>query len=109
MKKLLTSAAVLALGLSFNALAGGNTTTGTISSVYVNNSWTMVHAPDITGNPDNCAGTSHYAIVPSHPNYETMHETLMAAKLSNSKVRFWVQGCSGQNSKYPRIVSIWLY
>ncbi|MCG7534513.1 hypothetical protein [Pseudoalteromonas sp. OOF1S-7] len=111
MKKLIMSAC--ALLLSGQVLAGGNTTQGEIDTLYVNNYWTQVHSSSITGNPDSCGGNtstpSYYAIVPTHPNYEALHSTLLAAKFAGKRVKFYVSGCSGQNNQYPRITSIWVY
>lgn len=94
---------------AFAVQASGTTATGHIKNVYVNNGWTMVHAPDITDNPDSCNSTSYYAIKPNEPNYNAMHGTLLAAFMANKKVRFWVSGCGGQNNGFPKIVSVWVY
>ncbi|MCG7563265.1 MULTISPECIES: hypothetical protein [Pseudoalteromonas] len=107
MKKLITAACTLLL--SGQVYAGAQTSLGQIQTIYVNNSWTMVHGSSITGNPDGCSNPEYYAIVPSHPNYNAMHATLLAAKFAGKKVRFWVSGCSGQNNRHPRIHSIWVY
>ncbi|KAF7787854.1 hypothetical protein PRUB_a2362 [Pseudoalteromonas rubra] len=108
MKKLSTVTAACALLLSGQVYAAGATSIGKIDIMYVNNGWTMVHGEKIKGNPSNCSDSTYYAIVPSHPNYDALHSTLLAAKLAGTNVNFYVSGCSGQNNKYPRITSIWV-
>jgi hypothetical protein len=103
------------MSLPVVVLASGGTDTDVISSLYVSGSWTMVALPKLANaekgsknNPDSCESTSYYATVPSEPNYNAIHSTLMAAQMSGKKVFFWVNGCGGQGGNYPRIVSVWL-
>lgn len=95
--------------------ASGGTGSGVITSMYVNNGWTMVHVPDLIStemgsknNPDSCASNYYFAIMPTDQNYSTIHATLMAAQMAGKKVKFWVNGCKGQNNSYPHIVSVWI-
>jgi hypothetical protein len=91
--------------VSSESHAGG----GTGSGLNDNNGWTMVHVPSITNNPDNCPSANYFAIRPSDTNYLTLHSTLLAAFMAEKPVRFWLNGCSGQGSNHPRIVSVWVY
>ena len=102
---------IFILGFLFSVQlhASGVTAVGEISNIYVNNSWTMVHLPTVSDNPDNCSSTGYYAIVPSDSNYEALHSTLLAAHFANKRVKFWVNGCGGQNGSHPKITSVWVY
>lgn len=107
--------AAITLTTSLFAYSSGGTDKGVITSMYVNNGWTMVSVPDLhttikssKNNPDSCTSNSYYAIIPSNPNYTTIHATLMAAQMAGKQVHFWVNGCSGQNGDYPKIVSVWV-
>ncbi|RYV04100.1 hypothetical protein SOPP22_01480 [Shewanella sp. OPT22] len=99
----------LLAAFSLTAFASGITATGKIDHMYVNNEWSMVHLTGVQSNPDNCQSTAYYAIRPGEKNYEVLHSTLLAAHLSGKSVKFWVNGCGGQNNQYPRIVSVWMY
>lgn len=107
--KLKTFLIGLLIASSKALFAGGGTSQGEIAHIYVNNHWTMVHAPSIKDNPDSCQSTSYYAINPADKNYQTLHSTLLAAQLANRKVRFWLSGCGGQNGNHPKIISVWVY
>ncbi|WP_196161754.1 hypothetical protein [Reinekea sp. G2M2-21] len=91
------------------AVASGSTASGKIEHLYLNNTWTMVSVSGISENPDSCESTAYYAIIPSDSNYSALHSTLMAAQLAGKTVKFWVNGCSGQGNKHPKIVSVWMY
>lgn len=95
--------------VSSACFAGGGTAWGKIKLTYVNHGWTMVDVDGISDNPDGCESTTYYAMRPSDANYEVLHSTLMAAQLANKRVRFWVSGCSGQGSRFPKIVSVWVH
>ncbi|MEC4726877.1 hypothetical protein HWQ46_15095 [Shewanella sp. D64] len=100
---------LILLFISAKSHASGGTGSGLIDNIYVNNGWTMVHVPSITNNPDNCPSVSYFAIRPSDANYLTLHSTLLAAFMAGEPVRFWLNGCSGQNNNHPKIVSVWVY
>ncbi|GAB1624093.1 hypothetical protein AAOGI_41430 [Agarivorans albus] len=89
--------------------ASGITSVGKIAHIYVNNGWTMVHLTDVSTNPDSCESASYYAIKPSDANYSSLHATLLAAQVAGKRVKFWVNGCSGQGNKHPKIVSVFMY
>jgi hypothetical protein len=93
-------------------IASGSTASGVIERIYVNAGWTQVRVPAIDNaqnNPDGCAKTYYFAIHPSDANYSAFHSTILAAQMSGKKVSFWVNGCGGQNSEYPRVTSVWLF
>ncbi|RZM72367.1 hypothetical protein C3B51_22060, partial [Pseudoalteromonas rubra] len=87
---------------------------GKIDSLNVGNYWTQVHinGGNLKVNKNICGNKSEtpqfFAIEPSHPNYETLHSTLLAAQLGNKTVKLLTNGCAGQNGNYPRIVGIWV-
>lgn len=104
--------------IASNVMSGGTTGAGEISNIYVNNGWTMVSIPDLIdpsaenqalNNPDGCTNNGYYAIVPTDSNYSALHATLMAAHFASKRVKFWVNGCGGQNGNHPKISSIWVY
>ena len=88
--------------------ASGSSSWGKVSEVYVHGGWTMVRVTGVSENPSQCTGITYYALHPSDANYEVLHSTLLAAHLANKDVRFWLNGCSGQNNKYPHIVSVFI-
>jgi hypothetical protein len=102
----LISVAVLFV-LSTSAVnAGGMTTKGTISKIYVHAQWTMVVVTGVASNPDACESTNFYALNGEDEGYAALHATLLAAQLASKTVYFWVSGCGGQNDSYPHIHSV---
>lgn len=85
------------------AFAGAQTAFSTISTLYVNNTFTYAGMTLLTDNPDSYPSTGYYAIIPSDQNYAALHSTLMAAQASNKSTAFYVSGCA---NGYPHILSI---
>lgn len=90
------------------AFASGSTDWGKVSEIYVNGGWSMVKAEGIDDNPDSCQQPNYYALNPTQLNYETLHSTLMTALVTGQSVRFWVDGCNGQNNEHPHIASVFV-
>lgn len=101
----LLGAALLSAMFSSHCMAGGMTGWSKISLLYVNNNWTDVGMQSMTDNPDGCASVAYYALVPSDPNYATLHATLMAAQFAGKYVSFYISGCATSNN-YPHILSV---
>lgn len=109
MKELCLTLLVTSLSFYSSSLqASGGTNWGKITETYVHQGWTMVKVEGVTDNPDECESLTYYALNPSQPSYEFLHSTLLTAMISSRKVRFWVDGCSGQHSKYPHIKSVFV-
>lgn len=96
------------------AYSGSDTSTSQIKQLYVNASWVMAEV-DITISsgreslPSQCRNSGYVAISPTDAGYDIITSTLMLAYAANKTVRFWVDGCSGQNQQHIKIVSIRTY
>ncbi|QTL35762.1 hypothetical protein [Pseudoalteromonas viridis] len=112
-KKVITG--ICALLMTTQAFAD-KTKGGKIDSLYVGNYWTQVHisrgtlAIDTNHCGDKSKTPAYFAINTTHPNYNVLHSTLMAAQFANKTVKLFVDGddCAGQNNNYPRITHIWV-
>jgi len=92
--------------LSFNVFAGFSPG-GKITHLYTNGYWVLVQVDNTSKhNPADCANTSYYGINLTSDASKTLYSTLLAAKLSQKNVTFWIAGCAGQSNSYPRIDSI---
>jgi len=49
-------------------------------------------------NPDGCANANTVDLTCDHQAYETIVSIVLAAKLSERKVDFWVAGCGGDGN-----------
>ena len=94
--------------------AGSDTSTTKIKQLYVNAYWVMAEVEvDIIGGrnnlPSECRNSPFVAITPTDAGYDIITTTLMMAYAANKTVRFWVEGCSGQNKQQIKIVSVRVY
>jgi len=105
LNKLVISIAILFI--SSHAFAGLQTARGTISQLYIYAGDVHVMVTGVEDN-DGCESTHYYALKPTTTGFEQMYSALLAAQMSNKKVKFWISGCGGQFDKYPNIISVWV-
>jgi len=101
-------AAVTAL-LAGAAHAGGTSGSQAIATFRVMASGTVVveGATDKWDNPDGCEDSQYIVLSESSDHFEEKYAALLAARLSESPVSAWLEGCEAYvGVTYPRIKSL---